>query len=155
MSAHTFPSFTIFLIHFSTIAFSFELLQCVPYQPPLSCLRNTVRLLSAGNAAHLAIALLKQATILKTTLLNTYKSMQTYEEILTMVQKLNLDDRFRLLEDLRLLIYEPVMVIGTDEVIPAEVIAESDAALQDYQAGRDLGLASAALKKKLFGQNVD
>ena len=155
MSAHTFPSFTIFLIHFSTIAFSFELLQCVPYQPPLSCLRNTVRLLSAGNAAHLAIALLEQATILKTTLLNTYKSMQTYEEILTMVQKLNLDDRFRLLEDLRLLIYEPVMVIGTDEVIPAEVIAESDAALQDYQAGRDPGLASAALKKKLFGQNVD
>ena len=82
-------------------------------------------LILTGDAAHLAIALLKQATILKTTLLNTYKSMQTYEEILTMVQKLNLDDRFRLLEDLRLLIYEPVMVIGTDEVIPAEVIAES------------------------------
>lgn len=109
----------------------------------------------AGDAAYLEIVLLEQTTILETSLLNTYKSMQTYEEILTMVQKLNLDDRFRLLEDLRLLIYEPVMVIGTDEVIPAEVIAESDAALQDYQGGRDPGLASAALKKKLFGQNVD
>jgi hypothetical protein len=46
------------------------------------------------------------------------------------------------------------MVEGTDEVMPAEVIAESDAALRDYQAGRDPGLASAALKKKLFGRNV-
>ena len=85
---------------------------------------------------------------------NPYRSMQTYEEILTLVQKLNLDDQFRLLEDLRLLIYEPVVVKGTDEVMPAEVIAESDAALRDYQAGRDPGLASAALKEKLFGRNV-
>ena len=128
---------------------------CSLLKGTINYLYTTERLLFAGDAAYLAIALLKQATILKTTLLNTYKSMQTYEEILTMVQKLNLDDRFRLLEDLRLLIYEPVMVIGTDEVIPVEVIAESDAALRDYQAGRDLGLASAALKKKLFGQNVD
>ena len=104
----------------------------------------------AGDVAHLAIVLLGRETMLEITLFNPYRSMQTYEEILTLVQKLNLDDQFRLLEDLRLLIYEPVTVEGTDEVMSAE----SDAALRDYQAGRDPGLASAALKKKLFGRNV-
>ena len=41
-----------------------------------------------------------------------------------------------------------------DEVIAAEVIAKSDAALRDYQAGRDPGLASAVLKEKLLGRNI-
>jgi hypothetical protein len=80
--------------------------------------------------------------------------MPTYEEVLAQVQRLNSNDQFRLLEELRLLVYNPAAVEGTDEVIPADEIAASDAALQDYQAGRDTGISSAALKQKLFGKNV-
>lgn len=80
--------------------------------------------------------------------------MPTYEEILTLVQNLNADDRFRLLEELKVLVYDPIAVEGTDEVISAEEIADSDAALQDYQTGRDRGLSSVALKQRLFGHNV-
>lgn len=80
--------------------------------------------------------------------------MPTYEEVLTLVQRLNPGEQSRLLEELRLLVYEPIRVEGRDEVIPAEVIAESDAALQDYRAGRDRGVSSAVLKQQLFDRNV-
>ena len=43
---------------------------------------------------------------------------------------------------------------GTDEVISAEEIAESEAALQDYRTGQDSGVTSTALKQHLFGHNV-
>ena len=39
-----------------------------------------------------------------------------------------------------------------DEVISAEEIAESEAAWQDYQAGRDRGISSQDIKLKLFGE---
>ena len=41
-------------------------------------------------------------------------------------------------------------VAEDDEVISAEEIAESEAASQDYQAGRDRGISSKELKRKLF-----
>ena len=41
-------------------------------------------------------------------------------------------------------------VAEDDEVIAAEEIAESEAAWQDYQAGRDRGISSKELKRKLF-----
>jgi len=45
-------------------------------------------------------------------------------------------------------------VAEDDEVISAEEIAESEAAWQDYQAGRDRGKSSEGLKLKLFGEKI-
>ena len=47
-----------------------------------------------------------------------------------------------------------VEVEGVEEIISAREIAESEAALQDYWAGRDRGMNSAALKQKLFGSSA-
>ncbi|NJP08943.1 MAG: hypothetical protein HC866_05185 [Leptolyngbyaceae cyanobacterium RU_5_1] len=80
--------------------------------------------------------------------------MPTYNEVLTLVQRLSYEDQTRLLKELRLLVYAPVAVEGTDEMVSAEEIAESEAALQDYRSGRDLGLSSEALKQKLFGKKI-
>lgn len=49
----------------------------------------------------------------------------------------------------------PVEVEGTDEIISALEISESDSALRDYWAGRDSGILSAALKQKLLGGKLD
>lgn len=77
--------------------------------------------------------------------------MSTYDEVLTSVQHLSHDEQARLLATLRLLVYSPVEVQGTDEIISAEEVAASDTALQDYRAGRDRGISSQELKQKLFG----
>jgi len=47
-----------------------------------------------------------------------------------------------------------VEVEGIDEIISAREIAESEAALQDYWAGRDSGTTSEALKQKPFGSSA-
>ncbi|TAG66544.1 MAG: hypothetical protein EAZ25_11385 [Oscillatoriales cyanobacterium] len=62
--------------------------------------------------------------------------MFTYSKVLNQVKSLTLADQLRLL----------------DEVISAEEIAESEAAWQDYKAGRDRGISSQELKRKLFGE---
>jgi hypothetical protein len=80
-------------------------------------------------------------------------SMPTYEEVLSLAKRLSLGDQLRLLEALAALSLGSVVVEGTDEVISAEEILDSEAALQDYWAGRDTGITSAALKQKLFGGN--
>jgi hypothetical protein len=77
--------------------------------------------------------------------------MSTYDEVLTSVQHLSRDEQARLLETLKILVYSPAEVQGTDELISAEEIAASDTALQDYRTGRDRGLSSQELKRKLFG----
>jgi hypothetical protein len=78
--------------------------------------------------------------------------MPTYNEVLTQVQHLALTDQIRLLEELRKIVDRGVEVEGDDEVISAEEIAESQAALADYLAGRDRGISSKELKLKLFGE---
>lgn len=80
--------------------------------------------------------------------------MPTYEEVLSLVQRLTPSDRIRLLEALTELVCIPVEVEGDDEIIPAEEIIESEAAWQDYLAGRDSGLSSEELKLKLFGKKL-
>ena len=80
--------------------------------------------------------------------------MPTYEEVLSLVQRLTPTDRIRLLEALTELVGIPVEVEGDDEIIPSEEIAESEAAWQDYLAGRDSGLSSEELKLKLFGEKL-
>jgi len=77
--------------------------------------------------------------------------MPTYEEVLNLAKRLPLTDQARLLKDLSVSLLHPVEVEGTDEIISAEEISESEAALQEYWAGRDPGMTSAALKQKLFG----
>jgi hypothetical protein len=80
--------------------------------------------------------------------------MPTYEEVLNLAKRLPLTDQARLLEALSVSLPQPVEVEGTDEIIAAAEIAESEAALQEYWAGRDRGMTSADLKQKLFGGNL-
>ncbi len=88
--------------------------------------------------------------ILELELKNTSKkSMPTYNEVLTQVQRLALSDQLRLLEELRKIVHQGVEVEGDDEVVSAQEIAESQAALADYFAGRDRGISSKELKLKL------
>ncbi len=75
--------------------------------------------------------------------------MPTYNEVLNQVQRLALSDQLRLLEELRKIIHQGVEVEGDDEVVSAQEIAESQAALADYFAGRDRGISSKELKLKL------
>lgn len=80
--------------------------------------------------------------------------MPTYEEVLDLAKRLPLMDQSRLLEALSISLSHPIEVEGTDEVISAQEIAESEAALREYRAGRDTGMTSAALKQKLFGESL-
>ncbi|WP_204106346.1 MULTISPECIES: hypothetical protein [Spirulina sp. CCY15215] len=79
--------------------------------------------------------------------------MTTYTEVLHQVQTLSLIEQIRLFEELKAIVPTPVEVEGTDEVISPEEIAISDAAWQDYISGRDRGISSKELKRKLFGEN--
>lgn len=81
--------------------------------------------------------------------------MPTYEEVLSLVQRLTPAEQTRLLEALTALIRYPVEVEGDDETIPPEEIAESEAAWQDYLAGIAPGVTSKELKLKLFGEKID
>jgi hypothetical protein len=78
----------------------------------------------------------------------------TYEEVLDLAQKLNLDDQVQLWKVLSQLIYPSAPVEGSDEVISPDEIAESEAAFQDYLMKRDRGLSSKELKQQLLGENL-
>ncbi|MGK7905082.1 MAG: hypothetical protein AB4352_27485 [Hormoscilla sp.] len=79
--------------------------------------------------------------------------MLTYEEVLSEVKRLPFPDQTRLLDELKTIVRLPVEVEGdSEELIPPEEIAESEAAWQDYLTGRDRGISSKELKKKLFGE---
>lgn len=76
--------------------------------------------------------------------------MPTYEEVLSLAKCLSQAEQVRLLGELTTIVH-PVEVEGTDEIIPTEEIAESEAALQAYQTRRDLGMSAETLKQRLFG----
>lgn len=80
--------------------------------------------------------------------------MPTYEEVLNLAKCLPLADQVRLLEALSVSLPYAVEVEGIDEIVSAEEVSESEAALQEYRAGRDPGMTSTALKQKLFGGNL-
>jgi hypothetical protein len=80
--------------------------------------------------------------------------MSTYEEVLNLAKRLLFTNQARLLEALSVSLPHPVEVEGTDEIISAAEISESEAALQEYWAERDTGMTSATLKQKLFGGNL-
>ena len=81
--------------------------------------------------------------------------MPTYNEVLKQAQSLSMIDQFQLLKDLQKIVSQGVEVEGTDEVIPADEIAESEAALADYWAGRDLGKSLKQVELELFGRELD
>ncbi len=81
--------------------------------------------------------------------------MPTYEEVLNLATRLPLTDQARLLKALSANLPHSVEVTGTDELVSAEEIFESEAALQDYWAGRDKGMTATALKQKLFCVGVE
>jgi hypothetical protein len=80
--------------------------------------------------------------------------MPTYEEIFKLAQNLSYSDRVRLSEELGVPV-SSVQVEGSDEVIPANEVAESQAALDNYRKGLDTGISSSALKQKLFGNALE
>jgi hypothetical protein len=77
--------------------------------------------------------------------------MSSYQEVLSLAQRLPPDEQMKLVEALTRLVHQPVAVEDSDELISAEEIAESEAALQNYRKGIDRGVSSAELKQKLFG----
>lgn len=81
--------------------------------------------------------------------------MFTYNKVLNQVKNLTLADKRRLSEHLKKLIQLREKVAEDDAVFSAEEIAESEAALQDYEAERDRGISSKELKLKLFGEKKD
>jgi hypothetical protein len=78
----------------------------------------------------------------------------TYDEVFDLAQQLKPDDQVQLLQALSQIIYQPVAVIESDELISSEEIAESEIALQDYFAGRDRGISSKELKQQLSGEHL-
>ncbi|MCU0571075.1 MAG: hypothetical protein MUF49_31485 [Oculatellaceae cyanobacterium Prado106] len=79
--------------------------------------------------------------------------MADYQEVLSLAQRLTLNEQIQLVETLTAVLEQVVSVEGTDEIIPADEIAESEAALKSYWEGQDPGLSSAELKQRLFGGN--
>jgi len=80
--------------------------------------------------------------------------MSTYNEVLSLAQRLTPVEQSRLVEALKALTNQSVMVEGTNEFVPFEELEEGENALRDYRAGQDTGLSPEALKLKLFGKNV-
>ncbi len=78
----------------------------------------------------------------------------TYEEVLNLAQRLNLDEQVQLWKVLSQVIYPATTTEASDEVISSAEIAESEAAFQDYLDGRDRGLSSKELKQQLLGENL-
>ena len=80
--------------------------------------------------------------------------MPTYDEVLSLAQRLPPIEQSRLLEALKALTNQLVIVEGTDELVPLAELEESEKALHDYRTGRDTGLSPEALKLKLFGKDI-
>lgn len=76
--------------------------------------------------------------------------MNTYPEILKQVQQMSVSDQFKLFNSLKNSLSQYVEVEDSDEVISQAEIAESEQAWQDYITGKDRGISSSELKKKLL-----
>lgn len=79
--------------------------------------------------------------------------MTTYNQVLSEIQSLSLSEQLRLLDELKVLVSHSIEVEGDDETIPIEDILQSQAAWEDYISGKDQGITSQDLKRKLLGEN--
>lgn len=75
--------------------------------------------------------------------------MSSYQDVLSLAQRLSPNEQIQLIEALTTLIHQPVEVEGSDELFSVAEIAESEAALQNYWKGSDRGLSAADLKQKI------
>ncbi|MCY7320840.1 MAG: hypothetical protein LH660_03330 [Phormidesmis sp. CAN_BIN36] len=72
--------------------------------------------------------------------------MSSYQDVLSLAQRLSPNEQIQLIEALTTLMHQPVEVEGSDELISVAEIAESEAALQNYWKGSDRSLSAADLK---------
>lgn len=79
--------------------------------------------------------------------------MTTYNQVLHQVQSLSLSEQLKLLNELKELVSQSIEVAGDDETIPIEEIIQSQTAWDDYISGKDQGISSQELKRKLLGDN--
>ncbi|WP_373479696.1 hypothetical protein [Geminocystis sp.] len=76
--------------------------------------------------------------------------MTTYFEILKEVQKMPITEQFQLLNSLKKSLEKYKELEETKDIISELEIAESEEAWQDYLTGKDKGISSSDLKKKLL-----
>lgn len=76
--------------------------------------------------------------------------MSAYPEILKEVQKMPITEQFKLLNTLKNSLSKYVEIEDDEEVSLAEEIVESEKAWQEYVSGKDKGINSQDLKKKLL-----
>ena len=80
--------------------------------------------------------------------------MPNYNQVLSQVCSLSFSEKLQLLDELRVLVNQPIEVEGDDEAIPIEEIVQSQAAWEDYLSGKDRGISSKDLKRKLLGEKL-
>lgn len=81
--------------------------------------------------------------------------MSTYPEILKEVQKMPITEQFKLFNTLKNSLSKYIETEDSEEIILAEEIAESEQAWREYITGKDKGINSQDLKKKLLiAENV-
>jgi hypothetical protein len=76
--------------------------------------------------------------------------MTTYFEILKEVAKMPITDQFQLLNTLKQSLEKYQELEETEDIITELEIAESEEAWQNYLTGKDKGISSSDLKKKLL-----
>lgn len=79
--------------------------------------------------------------------------MTNYIQVLSQIKSLSLSEKLKLLDELKELVNQPIEVEGEDETIPSEKIIQSQTAWDDYIHGKDKGISSQELKRKLLEDN--
>jgi hypothetical protein len=79
--------------------------------------------------------------------------MTNYIQVLSQIKSLSLSEKLKLLDELKELVNQPIEVEGEDETIPSEKIIQSQTAWDDYINGKDQGISSQELKRKLLEDN--
>lgn len=75
--------------------------------------------------------------------------MKTYNDVLAEIQSFSLHEKLRLLDDLKQLLGDVI----NDDDIESELLDLSATAWQDYVSGKDQGISSQELKRKLLEDN--
>lgn len=81
--------------------------------------------------------------------------MPTYNQVVTQVKNLTRAEQLRLLEELKTIVENSIEVEGETELISPAEIAASEAAWQDYLAGRDRGQSLSEVELELLGRELD
>ena len=77
-------------------------------------------------------------------------TITNYNQVLNQVYSLSLSEQIKLLEELKTLVNQSIE-INDDEEISIEELEQSKIAWEDYVLGKDKGISSKDLKRKLLG----